>query len=703
MFKLMNDRYIINHTLKVTCLVILIIFVGFCPYVAQGQFISNNSGIVEVDSNTAMLNKSLPFDQQFTLRITYQQPDPPVSISIFKMDKFGHRLPTSKRDYMKHFGDDYPKPRPKTYKTNYYTRADYRAALQAYRLSRRSFEKQYDPNYAFYTIYPKDFVKIKSGKTSTTVTVNVPPLAPNRQYWFNLLRRDGPATIPILKIAQSLNANDRPKAEEIYSALIKDRYDVRESNQLPSLNSLAQSFKQSRLIILESDNSQQLLYTHELSIVPVSDTGVINRNSITLPSSVPSQAWPCCEALYDFSTLKDFRGNALFNGSGYKLYRKSTTFVASAAQLPKTSTSANYTFDGHSLVLAPGSTSSGIGITIRRSPSSLAKEISDIENTLSGLALPVINSSIVDLQKQLTNYKCDKSGNLNSVPFCENRNNLLQTIGNLVKRTQFDKIAQGLLAINYNEPVSLSSPGETQIRIAQIGSSLLLLEQLQQYANYLISNGATSSTGTFSQLVNDLDQCMIILNEGLIKLKNISATKSEFLATLSRENVNVNSSNSNNGTTDVFDFKTRSKFRIVPDFGLIAAFTNTPVDFRSGTTFAPYLGFHINFRPINKDIPFRLVRYKTVAHRLSFMAGLTLTSIKSENQREDLFGSRSLVTGLGFRMSNAVKIAVGGLWYKALDTNPLLDNKKTSVAPFIGVSFDLEIKELLGGIVDLFK
>lgn len=151
-----------------------------------------------------------------------------------------------------------------------------------------------------------------------------------------------------------------------------------------------------------------------------------------------------------------------------------------------------------------------------------------------------------------------------------------------------------------------------------------------------------------------------------------------------------------NATSEIFSFETRAKFKITPDFGYVGY--GFQKDFNGIT---PYLGFQIEFRYFDKNIPFKLIPNKTIWRRLSFNSGITLASMKRENQREDFFSNRSLMMGFGFRISSAVRITTGTILFNREDPNPLVDNKKLGVTPFIGLSIDLSLKQLFNDISGL--
>jgi hypothetical protein len=95
-------------------------------------------------------------------------------------------------------------------------------------------------------------------------------------------------------------------------------------------------------------------------------------------------------------------------------------------------------------------------------------------------------------------------------------------------------------------------------------------------------------------------------------------------------------------STAVLDFDTRTGYTITPDFGYVY------YGFQKGFgTMTPYVGFQLEFRYFDKNIPFNLIHPKSPLHYLSFTTGLTLTSIKKEGKRDDFFGNKSLLTGIG--------------------------------------------------------
>lgn len=146
-----------------------------------------------------------------------------------------------------------------------------------------------------------------------------------------------------------------------------------------------------------------------------------------------------------------------------------------------------------------------------------------------------------------------------------------------------------------------------------------------------------------------------------------------------------------------FSFDTRTTLTLTPDFGYV--YYGFSEKFYG---LAPYIGAQIEFRYFDKNIPFNLIHKKSIWHRLSFTTGITLTSLKKDKQREDFFSNKSLITGIGLRLSSAVRITTGVVLFNRLDPNPILDNKRLSATPFIGLSVDLKLKSLMGDASAIF-
>jgi hypothetical protein len=239
-----------------------------------------------------------------------------------------------------------------------------------------------------------------------------------------------------------------------------------------------------------------------------------------------------------------------------------------------------------------------------------------------------------------------------------------------------------------------------QDSLANVNASIATLSKMSELLTFIRLQNIASATGDYNVLQTQLEAIVNFLKSNVKPvLASIVDTQTEILRNFYSSNLAF-SSKSIIATSQIYNFQAKNKFSIVPDFGFVVMYNGG--NLVDNSSFVPYAGFNINFRPINKDIPFRELRYKTLLYRLSFMSGITLTSIAIPNKRKDLFASTSLLTGLGFRLTNEVKIIGGTVWFRKNDTNPFSDQYKLGLSPFLGVSIDLELQQLFGGIKNLF-
>ena len=151
------------------------------------------------------------------------------------------------------------------------------------------------------------------------------------------------------------------------------------------------------------------------------------------------------------------------------------------------------------------------------------------------------------------------------------------------------------------------------------------------------------------------------------------------------------------------NFDTFSNYYISADAGLL---WSSEVD-----QVVPYVGTNIYLRPVNKNAPLRTLGGfgHTFSRRFAFTLGLTTASVADKGSgttgktRDDLFGTQSLLVGAGLRLTDTIRVGVGGLVFKQQDPNPLIDRQTTGRALYFSVSFDLNVaKAFQGGLGGLF-
>jgi len=134
------------------------------------------------------------------------------------------------------------------------------------------------------------------------------------------------------------------------------------------------------------------------------------------------------------------------------------------------------------------------------------------------------------------------------------------------------------------------------------------------------------------------------------------------------------------------DFVTRGGWYISANVGL--AFFPTLGEV------SPIVGANFYFTPVNRDVPLRPC--EGYRRRISLVIALTTGSMSRTGQRDDLFASRGLVVGIGYRISDILQLSAGALLLKAPDRDPAVDHSTIRFTPYAAVAIDATLSKLLG-------
>jgi hypothetical protein len=138
------------------------------------------------------------------------------------------------------------------------------------------------------------------------------------------------------------------------------------------------------------------------------------------------------------------------------------------------------------------------------------------------------------------------------------------------------------------------------------------------------------------------------------------------------------------GTSSFADFNTRSTWYLSVDIGLGFA----P---RLKSAF-PYAGGNIYFRPVNKEAPLSL--RGSPGRRFSAMVGATFsTDLTKPGEIQNSLGTRMLLVGAGYRLTDILRFGAGAVVVKALSPNPLITTDiGVQFTPFFSLSIDWDAK-----------
>lgn len=142
-------------------------------------------------------------------------------------------------------------------------------------------------------------------------------------------------------------------------------------------------------------------------------------------------------------------------------------------------------------------------------------------------------------------------------------------------------------------------------------------------------------------------------------------------------------------------FKTRAKFHISADAGLLYGVATGEV--------LPYFGVNFYFRSVNREIPLGLRFNRPFWYRASLTLGITVASIEEDGERSDLFGGVAGLVGLGYRLTDHFRLSAGTLVFRKDDPNPLVTDRSVALDPFVSLSIDWDVQEVLGGVSKIFK
>jgi hypothetical protein len=136
-------------------------------------------------------------------------------------------------------------------------------------------------------------------------------------------------------------------------------------------------------------------------------------------------------------------------------------------------------------------------------------------------------------------------------------------------------------------------------------------------------------------------------------------------------------------------YDTRAKTHISPDVGVLYSTGIGRV--------RPYVGANFYAVPVNRDIPLGHL-FQNPLQRTSLTLGVTVASVAQAGRRENLFASSAGIVGVGYRLTDFLRLSVGSLFFLSNDPNPLVTDYSLGLDPYVSLSVDFGIRDTLGGI-----
>jgi hypothetical protein len=682
--------------------------------------------IIEIDTITHLPKQSVPFDKPFVFKTVTPANLKPLAYTIEELSRNGRVKADNWRSYKQKY---LPKPPKKSYFPN---PTDYIHEKKRFKRDKKETKvnflehKKYNTTYPVFTSFDKNNQKAINTHRKEDY-FHVQPVKPSRNYRMTITYENNEYIEGLIKVIENLD-NTPATAEVLYKQLLDKFTHSSSMNFITTFNEfkgLVYSFPLdfSELssvtaplvkvfVVKEEDDVNFTVDTacrerNNYSILVQNSSFLLQNNALTSNKELPDQfiiAYSRSYINHSGATitekLKDTKQRELMQGAKYRIAVLHQDPSLGKTALEKSSI---LIYKNNRFEKSTNTNTSKIKIlnSSVENINDIKKVVEKFNDSLKNLSIKIPSTAIPLATKELLEIDCGESRKLIGEMFCSQKDELVKSYNNLLILTveNIRELAGGI--ITTTNITKKEDKNNYSNRLANLKSTQKDIERITTHLNYTMATSTSTDLpqirllqSTLLDIVNFINNNAVTSLESAIKLQSLVTNQ----LVQTHRFVKPTSYNS---TSEIFKFKTRNSFRIVPDFGLIGVMKGG--SHAGFSDISPYLGFNINLRPINKDIPFWSLRRKTPWHYISFMSGITLTPIKIEGQREDLFNIGSLMTGLGIRVNNTAKIAAGAVWFKAYSTNPLIRERKLSFSPYIGLSLDLELQDLFGGLAKLFR
>jgi hypothetical protein len=122
-----------------------------------------------------------------------------------------------------------------------------------------------------------------------------------------------------------------------------------------------------------------------------------------------------------------------------------------------------------------------------------------------------------------------------------------------------------------------------------------------------------------------------------------------------------------------------------------------------------YIGTNIYFRPVNKKAHLRPLREypaeqrrDQILKRFALTVGTPFQPIDLPSEIRGVVANQPLILGAGYRLNDSFRATLGALLFKEDDPNPVVDDERFSVAPYLSFSIDWNLRGLLSRMGGVF-
>ena len=235
-------------------------------------------------------------------------------------------------------------------------------------------------------------------------------------------------------------------------------------------------------------------------------------------------------------------------------------------------------------------------------------------------------------------------------------------------------------------------------KFQNIAKSLGILITIKQLVFYVSKNLSSANLSEYLSATNNyIDALKINLEILRTKLKE----KNDFESCLKDMDLSIGQTNSVlSNTTSSYQFLTRNGYFIVPDFGLVY-YSNKLFSNSSFAGVAPFIGFHINFRATNVNVPFWKIKSFWKFPVLQVGVPVFAQNLSADSSRKYLVGNKfSVFAGLGINLAHSARITFGAMFFQSLTAPSTYEIK---AAPCISLGIDIRLKSYFRGLSDAIQ
>ncbi len=264
----------------------------------------------------------------------------------------------------------------------------------------------------------------------------------------------------------------------------------------------------------------------------------------------------------------------------------------------------------------------------------------------------------------------------------------------LLSRSLMISLMEGKVAFQKDLLTSQVQIHQLPARLKNLNTSLTEIEKLRQYCELA---QAQLNNEMLAQLIIDLGTLRSSLESNRDRLKKVSA--GVLMAISEEANLIYNSLAFANN--EVWDLKTRGSYQVIPYIGIatIVGIGNE----KNEVIVRPSLGANIYFRPVDKNVPFNYFDKKyRLLHRLSASVGVTVGKTE-QGEFSDFFNNMCLLMGGNYKITREFSFSAGLSFLKRSNANLAIEEKTTTLMPYIGISFDIDFLQTIQKLTGKFS